>query len=233
MPTYAPGDAVSAPDGMEYVDLSALTPSGPGAAIILSITAQPDNFYRVALVDMTGLTLQRDDIDTECAFAVEALTGDDDDLAKLFGYQLSIETKNLTTKPDIYVGAVICDSGLSEGVVFQHDEYPTGGHFSSKRGVDAGFALGASGQGGTGSVQIMKGSIQNVPTGSDMQWMWHAHVIGATVEPHASSSAQGEHASVLNVGSPVVGIVVGCKEADLGAGEFVDVRLAKKAVAWT
>jgi hypothetical protein len=217
---------------VEYMDLSAIVPTGPGAGIIASITDAGDGFYRINLIDMTENSLQRDHIRDEAAFLVEALTGDADDLAKLFGHQVTLETRLCTTKPDIFVAAVLCDPGLATGVAVQHDEYPTNGHYTSKRNVASTFGLGAAGQGGTGATMIMKGIIQNLPTGADMQWSWFTHLIGETAEPNANQSAQGEQTGTTNVGSPMFGIAVGCKEADLGAGEFVEVRVGRKPITW-
>ncbi len=215
---------------IEYVDLSALTPSGPGAALIDSITDQGGGWYRINLADLTSDSNHYDDIDLEGAFVVDDLA---DSFAELFGYQVTIETKNLTTKPDIYCGAVLCNSTLTEGVALQHDEYPTGGHYSAMRSVDGLFGTNASGQGGTGAEMIAKAVLQHVPTGGDIQYAWHAHVVGATVEPSAAqSSGEGAENETLTSGTPKFGLVLGCKAADLGSGEYVDVRIGKVALSW-
>ena len=220
-------EPAAAAGGMVYLDLSALTPSGAGSAIIDSVTAQGDGWYRIALVDMSAASLQRDNFVAECA---HLFLETEADLATLFGYQWTVESRNCTTKPDIYVGGCIVNNAQTEGVALQHDEYPTGGHYTVMRSFDFSFALGASAVGGTGAVMMARASMHHLPTAGDMQYAWHSKLAAGTVE---LSNGDNKEAEAINSGLAKVGVVIGCKEADLGAGEYVDVRMGYKSVTWS
>lgn len=223
------GNAAPAAQGFTALDIAALlaTADDPNS-LIDSITAQGDGWYRINFADLTSDTTKYDDIDTECAKLSLDLGVDFDEL---FGYKIKLQTRNSTTTPHIYTGAGISNNTNTEGLMFQLDEYSSGGYKADARGFDGLMVSGAAGSGGAGTDQLLRGKITHNPTSGDLQWSYQQLATAdATVEVNKNQNNENE---TLTSGDAFLTVVIGGNANNLGSGEYVDVKVAYKADDWS